>query len=75
MTSNIFKAGAIVALAVCAGCVAADFEPQTMQGVQCKSDCAHGMQLCSGSSYTCDRSYAMCIDACIDVEAMALKGK
>lgn len=51
------------------GCVfTPNFEPQTIEGTQCKQRCAHNMQLCSGSSYTCDRSYAKCIEACIDIE-------
>ena len=56
------------------GCVAADFEPLTMEGAHCKQECVQNMQHCEGSSYTCDRSYTLCIDACVDVEAKALKG-
>ena len=51
------------------GCVSTPhFQPTTAEGVQCKQDCAHNMQLCAGSSYTCDRSYAKCIEACVDAE-------
>jgi len=63
----------IATLLLITGCVAAKFEPQTMEGAQCKADCAHGMQMCNGSSYTCDRSYALCIDACIDLDVVARK--
>jgi hypothetical protein len=57
------------------GCVAADFKPLTMEGAQCKQECVQSMQRCEGSSYPCDRSYTLCIDACVDIEAMALKGE
>lgn len=51
------------------GCVMApSFQPTTIEGAKCKKDCAQTMQLCAGSSYTCDRSYAKCIEACVDVE-------
>jgi len=61
-------------LALVTGCVASDFEPQTIEGAQCKSDCAESMQLCNESSYTCERAYALCIEACIDVDVIARKG-
>jgi hypothetical protein len=57
------------------GCVAADFKPLTMEGAQCKQECAQSMLRCEGPSYTCDRSYTLCIDACVDIEALALKGE
>lgn len=50
------------------GCVAPNFHPTTTEGAMCKQQCAQTMQLCSGSSYTCDRSYAKCIESCIDIE-------
>jgi hypothetical protein len=67
------KALLIAALLLIAGCVPAKFEPQTMEGGQCKADCAHEMQMCNGPSYTCDRSYTLCIDACIDLDVIARK--
>jgi hypothetical protein len=48
--------------------IAPHFEPQTMEGANCKHQCSENMQLCHGSSYTCDRAYAKCIEACMDKE-------
>jgi len=63
---------AAVFLSACA--MAPSFEPTTLEGARCKQRCAENMQLCFGSSYTCDRSYAKCIEACIDTERMAKQG-
>lgn len=58
--------------AASSGCmIAPRFQPTTLEGAQCKERCAHNMQDCRGSSYTCDRAYAKCIEACIDAENLA----
>lgn len=69
-TSSQGRRGALLGvLVLVGGCVSTPrFEPTTAEGAECKQDCAHNMQLCAGSSYTCDRSYAKCIEACVDAE-------
>lgn len=58
------------------GCVATPaFQPTTPEGAQCKERCAHNMQSCRGSSYTCDRAYSKCIEACRDTENVAKAAK
>lgn len=46
------------------------FNPETALGAECKNQCAANMQRCSGSSYTCDRSYSHCISSCIDIDRL-----
>lgn len=59
----------VAILSLVGGCVFTPrFEPTTAEGAECKQDCAHNMQLCAGSSYTCDRSYGKCIEACVDAD-------
>ncbi len=55
------------------GCAAPAFTPTTAAGAECKKQCAANMQLCSGSSYTCDKGYANCIESCIDAERVLKK--
>jgi len=50
------------------------FKPTTMEGAQCKKECAIEQQRCQGSSYTCDRGYSSCIEACLEIEGFS-KGK
>jgi hypothetical protein len=53
------------------GCAAGgDFKPTTTAGAQCKVDCAKSMGSCHGSSYTCDRAAATCMDSCKDVDLL-----
>jgi hypothetical protein len=59
---------ALAAVLVCSCVSTPRFEPSTPEGAECKRQCSHNMQLCNGSSYTCDRGYAKCIEACIDLE-------
>jgi hypothetical protein len=56
-------------LASCA--FAPSFKPTTMEGAQCKKECAHKQQSCNASSYTCDQGYASCIEACIDIDRIS----
>ena len=62
---------AIITAVIITGCVAPTFNPTTQVGAECKKSCASGMQSCNGSSYTCDKSYAACISACIDTERLS----
>jgi hypothetical protein len=63
---------AICALAL-AACAAPPFAPTTREGAQCKKECATNQQSCHGSSMTCDKGYANCIQACIDMERVSKK--
>lgn len=57
------------------GCaMAPPFTPTTMQGAQCKKECAKAQQGCYASSYTCDQGYSSCIESCIDIERVS-KGR
>lgn len=57
-----------------AGCAAgSDFKPKTIQGAQCKANCARNMAMCSGSSYTCDRAASTCMASCADIDALVEK--
>lgn len=58
----------ITALLLSSCAFAPSFKPTTIEGAQCKQQCAENMQRCSGSSYTCDKSYAKCVEACVDTE-------
>lgn len=62
---------AIITAIIVTGCVSPTFKPTTQAGAECKKSCASGMQACNGSSYTCDKSYAACISACIDTERLS----
>lgn len=56
------------------GCAAGnDFAPKTVQGAQCKANCAKDMNSCAGSSYTCDRAAATCMKACSELDAIVDK--
>jgi len=58
--------GATILLSSCAS-----YSPTTVEGAKCKLKCAKNMQNCEGSSYTCDRSYALCIDSCKDIDRLS----
>jgi starvation-inducible outer membrane lipoprotein len=71
---NIFKLLAIATFVLLTGCVSTpNFTPETMEGAQCKMQCAENMQQCAGSSYTCDRGYSSCLQACKEIEAVSKK--
>ncbi len=63
----------LVATLVLVACAAPPFDPTTKEGAQCKKECALNQQRCSGSSMTCDKGYANCIQACIDMERVSKK--
>ena len=54
----------IFAIMIIAGCATTTYQPSSMEGNQCKMTCAERMSQCNGSSYTCDRSYGICIETC-----------
>jgi hypothetical protein len=54
---------------------APSFTPTTIEGEQCKNECAHTHQLCQASSYTCTRAYASCIESCKDIDNIRPKEK
>lgn len=66
MKYSFFFVATMLLLTSCV--IAPSFEPTTLEGANCKQQCAKNMQLCNGSSYTCDRAYAKCIEACVDTE-------
>ncbi len=54
-----------------AGCAAgSNFKPKTAEGANCKVQCSKDMANCQGSSYTCDRATATCINACEELDAI-----
>jgi len=62
---------AVIAMAGCAA--GSDFKPKTVQGAQCKSNCARNMSICQGSSYTCDRAAATCMASCVELDEIAAR--
>jgi len=65
---------AIIAISATTSCaIAPSFTPTTIEGANCKKECAHKQQSCSASSYTCDQGYASCIEACIDIDRLSKK--
>jgi hypothetical protein len=54
---------------------APSFTPTTIEGAQCKNECAHKHQLCQASSYTCARAYANCIESCKNIDNIRAKEK
>ena len=71
MKTLLVAIGMVVVLAGCAA--GSSFKPKTLQGAQCKASCAKDMVMCSGSSYTCDRAAATCMDSCAELDAIAEK--
>ncbi len=62
----------IITLFLFASCaMAPSFTPKTKEGVACKKECALNLQECRGSSYTCDKGYAKCLESCIDLERLS----
>jgi len=59
----------LLVIAVISGC--ASYSPTTVEGAQCKLKCAKNMQGCEGSSYTCDRGYALCVDSCKEIDQLS----
>jgi len=60
-----------VVVGALSGCAAPSFSPTTIEGANCKRQCATDMQGCQGSPYTCDRSYAQCVQSCIDIDRLS----
>lgn len=59
----------VLFIATSMGCaVGGDFKPTTMEGAQCKAQCARDMAVCNGSSYTCDRATSTCMTACQELD-------
>lgn len=57
-----------------AGCAAgSSFHPKTVEGANCKAQCAKDMARCGGSSYSCDRAASTCMDACQDLDNLTKK--
>ena len=63
----------IVSLTACAA--GSNFKPVTLEGAQCKVRCAENMSSCNGSSYSCDRAAATCMDTCQQLDDLAAKKK
>ena len=61
----------MIAVCVFAGCaVGSNFKPKTAEGANCKVQCGKDMTSCNGSSYTCDRAAATCMEGCKDLDAI-----
>ena len=69
LKTSLFIVLSSLTLASCA--FAPSFTPTTMEGANCKKECAHKQQSCSASSYTCDQGYASCLEACIDIDRIS----
>jgi len=69
---NIYKVLAVFVFVLLAGCVMNPrFEPETLEGAECKLHCAESMSQCRASTYTCELGYASCLQACKDIEAVS----
>jgi hypothetical protein len=56
------------------GCaVGSGFKPTTVEGANCKAQCARNMAICQGSSYTCDRAASTCMSACEELDLIKSK--
>lgn len=65
------KKNILILCIVLTGCAAgSNFQPNTVEGAQCKSQCARSMANCMGSSYTCDRAASTCMDSCRELETL-----
>lgn len=54
------------------GCAAgSNFTPKTQAGARCKVQCAQNMSMCQGSSYTCDRAAATCMNSCQELDGLS----
>ena len=54
------------------------FEPETIEGAQCKQECSMNMQNCSmnmqnctASEETCETAFGHCIDSCEDIDRLS----
>ena len=65
----------IISILFClVGCAAgSSFHPKTVEGANCKAQCAKDMARCGGSSYSCDRAASTCMDACQDLDSLTKK--
>ena len=72
---RITRVLAIVSLfVVLAACAAgSSFKPTTVEGANCKAQCARDMAACRASSYTCDRAASTCMTACEELDTVAGK--
>lgn len=62
----------IIICSLMASCAfAPSYTPTTIEGANCKKECAHKQQSCMASSYTCDKGYASCLEACIDIDRVS----
>lgn len=50
-----------------------DFHPKTIEGANCKQQCASDMAKCRASSYTCDKAAATCMNSCQEIDALTKK--
>ena len=56
------------------GCAAgSSFHPKTVEGANCKAECAKDMAYCRGSSYSCDRAASTFMAACEDLDIIKSK--
>jgi hypothetical protein len=59
---------ALVGALALQGCFRMPYYPKTEAGAQCEHQCHLKMASCQGSSYTCDRFIAGCLNSCRDIE-------
>ena len=58
------------------GCAwTSNFEAKTLQGAQCKQDCARDGTFCNASSYSCDKARSYCYSSCREIDELAFKAK
>jgi hypothetical protein len=61
----------IIVIFLLTGCAAgASFKPRTIEGANCKAECAKDMAQCRGSSYSCDRAASTCMAACQELDSL-----
>lgn len=66
------RIAALIIISVLTACAAGQsFIPSTREGAQCKANCAQNMSLCQGSSYTCDRAAATCMQSCQQLDGLS----
>lgn len=47
------------------------FEPETIEGAQCKQECSMNMQNCTANEETCETAFGHCIDSCEDIDRLS----
>ena len=47
------------------------FEPETIEGAQCKQECSMNMQNCTAAEETCETAFGHCIDSCEDIDRLS----